>query len=79
MKPATILAALTIAAAGSFAAQAQSSSAPPTPRPAAGALSQNTANQVQKSFRTQTPDEQRISRQTAPMDIGQVGSARNPK
>ena len=60
MKLRTILAALTAAtlSTASFSAVAQTSSAPPMPKPAAGALPQPNPNAVQKSFRTQNASEQ---------------------
>jgi hypothetical protein len=80
MKLGTILAALTAATIGaaSFAALAQTST-PPTPKPAAGALPQPNPNAVQKSFRTQTPDEQQASTQTSSArEPIPVGSSRGP-
>jgi hypothetical protein len=80
MKLGTFLAALTAATIGtaSFTALAQSSSTPPAPKPAAGALPQPNPNAVQKSFRTQSSAEQQSSAQTAPMDLGQSGRTRSP-
>jgi hypothetical protein len=81
MKLGTTLAALTAATIGaaSFVALAQTSSAPPAPKPAAGALPQPNPNAVQKSFRTQTPDEQQASSQTSSArDPIPVGSSRGP-
>ena len=74
MKLRTTLAALTAASALSVAAQAQTS--PPTPRPAAGALSQPNPNAVQKSFRTQSSQEQQSSNAAPPIEVGQSGRAR---
>jgi hypothetical protein len=80
MRLGTFLAALAGAAiaATSFAALAQTSSTPPTPKPAAGALPQPNPNAVQKSFRTQSKSEQQSSAQTSPMDLGQSGRTRSP-
>lgn len=81
MKLGTFLAALTGAtiAATSFAAVAQTSSTPPAPKPAAGALPQPNPNAVQKSFRTQNnTEQQQSSAQTSPMDLGQSGRTRSP-
>jgi hypothetical protein len=74
-----IITALSIAtiAAASFAAQAQTKSGPPTPRPAAGALPAPTTPTVQGTFRTQTTDEQRMSAQTT-LEAGAVGRPRCP-
>jgi hypothetical protein len=80
MKLGTILAALTAATIGaaSSAALAQTST-PPAPKPAAGALPQPNPNAVQKSFRTQTPDEQQASSQTSSArEPIPVGSSRGP-
>ncbi len=79
MKLGTILAALTAASIGaaSVTALAQTSN-PPTPKPAAGALPQPNPNAVQKSFRTQAPDEQQSSTAAAPRDTGQSGRTRSP-
>jgi len=76
MKLRTTLAALAAASLCtlSFAAQAQPT--PPTPRPAAGALPQTNPNAVQRTFRTQTRDEQQTSATSVPMDVGQSGRAR---
>jgi len=81
MKLGTILAALTAATIGtaSVSALAQTASAPPTPRPAAGALPTPNPNAVQKSFRQQNPQEQQSSAQTSPMELGQSGRARQEK
>jgi hypothetical protein len=76
MKLGTIMTALCVLTP--LSAQAQTS-APPIPRPAAGAVPQNTATAIQKSFRTQTPAEQQASAQTAPMDVTPSGHARNPR
>jgi hypothetical protein len=81
MKLRTILAALTAVtlSAASFSALAQTASAPPTPKPAAGALPQPNPNAVQKSFRTQNNSEQQSSAQTStPMDLGPSGRSRQP-
>jgi hypothetical protein len=81
MKLGTILAALTAATIGtaSVSALAQTASAPPTPKPAAGALPQPNPNAVQKSFRTQNSAEQKqSSTQTTPMELGQSGRSRQP-
>ena len=82
MKLGTILAALTAATIGtaSFTALAQTSSTPPTPKPAAGALPQPNPNAVQKSFRTQNSSEQQQSNASStPAEIGQSGRTRSPK
>jgi hypothetical protein len=82
MKLGTILAALTAATIGtaSFSALAQTSSTPPTPKPAAGALPQPNPNAVQKSFRTQSSAEQQQSNASSrPAEIGQSGRTRSPK
>jgi hypothetical protein len=76
MKLATILTAFTVASAVSFA---QAQSTPPTPRPAAVAAPQLSSAPVHKNYRTQTPEEQRMSQQTSPMDLTQVGQSRNPR
>lgn len=60
----------------SFAAQAQTKSAPPAPRPAAGALSTPTQPQSVGGVRTQTAEEQRLSQQAAPIEPGPVGQSR---
>lgn len=75
-----ILATLTAAVIGtaSFAALAQTASTPPQPKPAAGALPQPNPNAVQRTFRTQSKEEQQSSAQTSPMDVGQSGRARQP-
>jgi hypothetical protein len=81
MKLGTILAALTAATLGtaSFTALAQTSSTPPMPKPAAGALPQPNPNAVQKSFRTQNSSEQKqSSAATSPAEIGQPGRSRSP-
>jgi hypothetical protein len=80
MRLGTFLAALAGAtfAVTSFAALAQTSSTPPTPKPAAGALPQPNPSAVQKSFRTQSKTEQQSSAQTSPMDLGQSGRTRSP-
>ena len=80
MKLRTILAALTAVtlSAASFSAVAQTASTPPTPKPAAGALPQTNPNAVQKSFRTQNPQEQQSSAQTTPVEVGPVGRSRQP-
>jgi hypothetical protein len=80
MKLATYLAALTAAtvATASFTALAQTN--PPTPKPAAGAVSNPNPNAVQKSFRTQTAEEQK---QSASNSSGRepipAGSSRGPR
>jgi hypothetical protein len=76
MKLGATLAALTLSIGTASFAMAQTSS-PPTPRPAAGALPQPNPNAVQKSFRTQTKDEQTSSNTVAPVDIGQSGRLRS--
>jgi hypothetical protein len=80
MKLATTLVTLTAAtiASASFTALAQTSSTPPTPKPAAGALPQPNPNAVQKSFRPQNGAEQQSSAQTSPMELGQAGRNRSP-
>jgi len=80
MKLGTILAALTAATIGtaSFSALAQTSSTPPTPKPAAGALPQPNPNAVQKTFRPQNPSEQQSSSTAAPAELGQSGRTRQP-
>jgi hypothetical protein len=79
MKLSTLVAALTAAAIGtaSGTALAQTASTPPTPKPAAGALPQPNPNAVQRSFRTQTKEEQQSSAQTAPLELGQSGRTRS--
>jgi hypothetical protein len=79
MKLATILAALTAATIGTASVTlAQTSSAPPAPKPAAGALPNPNANAVQKSFRTQNATEQQQSNAaTTPRDVIPAGSSRN--
>ncbi|MCC6891124.1 MAG: hypothetical protein IT536_21565 [Hyphomicrobiales bacterium] len=76
----TIFTALATAMIGglAFGAQAQSSNTPPAPKPAAGALPQPNPNAVQRTFRTQTGEEQKSSAQTTPMDVGQAGRSRSP-
>lgn len=80
MKLGTILAALTAATIGtaSVSALAQTSSTPPTPKPAAGALPTPNPNAVQKSFRVQNSTEQQSSARTTPMELGPVGRSRSP-
>ncbi|MBX9775182.1 MAG: hypothetical protein K2Y71_12305 [Xanthobacteraceae bacterium] len=80
MKLRTILAALTAVtlSTASYSAMAQTSSTPPTPKPAAGALPQTNPNAVQKSFRTQNAQEQQSSAQAAPVEVGPVGRSRSP-
>ena len=81
MKLRTILAALTAAtlSTASFSALAQTSSAPPMPKPAAGALPQPNPNAVQKSFRTQNvPSSSNPTPQATPTEIGQAGRSRSP-
>jgi hypothetical protein len=81
MKLGTILAALTAATIGTaaFTALAQTSSTPPAPKPAAGALPTPNPNAVQKSFRSQNPEEQKQSAQTSSArDPIPVGSSRGP-
>ena len=80
MKLGTILTALTAVLIGAIAsaALAQTSSTPPAPKPAAGALPQPNPNAVQKSFRTQNNTEQQSSAQATPMDLGQSGRTRSP-
>jgi hypothetical protein len=79
MKLATILAALTAATIGTASVTlAQTSSTPPAPKPAAGALPNPNANAVQKSFRTQSPAEQQQSNAAqTPRDVIPAGSSRN--
>jgi hypothetical protein len=79
MKLGTILAALTAATLGTASVTvAQTSSAPPAPKPAAGALPNPNANAVQKSFRTQnTAEQQQSSAATTPRDVIPAGSSRN--
>ena len=79
MKLGTILAALTAATIGTASVTlAQTSSAPPAPKPAAGALPNPNANAVQKSFRTQNAAEQQQSNAaTTPRDVIPAGSSRN--
>ncbi len=79
MKLSTILAALTAATIGTASVTlAQTSSAPPAPKPAAGALPNPNANAVQKSFRTQNAAEQKQSSASqAPRDVIPPGSSRN--
>ena len=80
MKLRTILAALTAAtlSTASFSALAQTSSTPPTPKPAAGALPQPNPNAVQKSFRTQTVPSSSNRTHATPAEIGQAGRSRSP-
>jgi hypothetical protein len=80
MKLRTILAALTAAtlSTASFSALAQTSSTPPMPKPAAGALPQTNPNAVQKSFRTQNSSEQQQTNAATPAEIGQAGRSRSP-
>jgi hypothetical protein len=63
MKSATMIAALTAATIGAttFVALAQPAGGPPTPKPAAGALPQPPSTAVAKTFRAQTPEEQKAS------------------
>ncbi len=79
MKLGTIMAALTAATIGTASVTlAQTSSAPPAPKPAAGALPNPNANAVQKSFRTQNATEQQQSNAaTTPRDVIPAGSSRN--
>jgi hypothetical protein len=76
MKLGTILAALTVATVGTGTALAQPQSRPPMPKPAAGALPNPNPNAVQKTFRSQAPEEQQSSARAAPIDPGQSGRAR---
>ena len=64
MKLATILAALTAATIGLTSVAALAQSGPPTPKPAAGALPQPPSTAVAKSYRAQTPEEQKASAAT---------------
>ena len=65
MKLGTAIAAVTAVAIGatSFVALAQTST-PPVPKPAAGALPQPPSTAVAKTFRAQTPEEQKASAST---------------
>jgi hypothetical protein len=77
MKFGTVLAALTLSiGAASFTALAQPGGGPPMPKPAAGALPNPNPNAVQRSFRTQSPDEQKTSTAAQPRDLGQSGRSR---
>ena len=76
MKLGTVLTALTLSiGVTSFPALAQPSG-PPMPKPAAGALPNPNPNAVQRSFRTQTPQEQQSSTAAQPRDLGQSGRSR---
>ena len=79
MKLATILAALTAATIGTASVTlAQTSSAPPAPKPAAGALPNPNPNAVQKSFRTQNAaEQQQTNASQTPRDVIPAGSSRN--
>jgi hypothetical protein len=78
MKLGTILTALTAATIGMASVTAMAQSAPPTPKPAAGALPTPNPNAVQKSFRTQNTSEQKQSTAAqAPRDVIPVGSSRS--
>jgi hypothetical protein len=80
MKLRMTLAALTVAGVGmaSFPilAQTHANPSPPMPRPAAGALPNPNPNAVQKSFRTQAPDEQKSSASAPPLGVGLSGRSR---
>jgi hypothetical protein len=81
MKLGATLAALTLSiGVASFSAAIAQPSSPPTPRPAAGALPQPNPNAVQKTFRSQTKEEQQTtSNNTSPVDLGQSGRTRSSK
>jgi hypothetical protein len=67
MKLATLIAAVTAVTLGAVSFAAAQGSKPPVPRPAAGALPQAASQAQNKSHRSQTAEEQKMSSSATPL------------